>query len=326
MQASALSTRLAGSSILGRTGQERDFEMSKSMKVGVIGLGSMGYGMATSLVRAGHETYGFDRVEAQVARFCKDGGKTGDLATVAPVLDIIVVVVLNAAQTEDALFGDHAIMPHVRRGACVIACATTPPEFARAMARRCSEYWVHYLDAPISGGAAAAAAGELSIMASGPAAAFSAARPALGAMATKVFELGDEVGAGSAMKSVNQLLAGVHIATMAEAMTFAMTQGITPERFLEVIPQCAGASWMLENRGPHVANGDYTPRSAVDIWLKDLGIVLDIAREAKFSAPMTASALQQFMAASGSGLGREDDAAVAKVYARNAGLSLPGDD
>ncbi|MEL6284119.1 MAG: NAD-binding protein, partial [Pseudomonadota bacterium] len=156
--------------------------------------------------------------------------------------------------------------------------------------------------------------------------AFAAARPVLDATATTVFELGDEPGAGSAMKAVNQLLAGVHIAAMAEAMTFGMTQGVKPEQFLEVISKCAGASWMLENRAPHIVAGDYTPHSMVDIWPKDLGIVLDIARQAKFGAPVTAAALQQFLAASGMGLGGEDDAAVAKVYARNAGLTLPGEE
>jgi 3-hydroxyisobutyrate dehydrogenase-like beta-hydroxyacid dehydrogenase len=155
--------------------------------------------------------------------------------------------------------------------------------------------------------------------------AFTAARPALDAMAETVFELGEDIGAGSAMKAVNQLLAGVHIATMAEALTFGMTQGVSPASFVEVISKCAGTSWMLENRAPHIVKGDYTPLSAVDIWLKDLGIVLDIAKGAKFSAPITAAALQQYVAASGQGLGREDDAAVAKVYARNAGLTLPGE-
>ncbi len=126
------------------------------------------------------------------------------------------------------------------------------------------------------------------------------------------------------MKAVNQMLAGVHIAAMAEAITFGMTQGIDPETFIKVIPRCAGTSWMLENRAPHVVSGDFTPHSAIDIWPKDLGIVLDAARASKFAAPITAAALQQFLAASGMGLGREDDAAVAKVYARNAGLTLPG--
>ncbi|NIP68773.1 MAG: NAD-binding protein, partial [Planctomycetales bacterium] len=137
---------------------------------------------------------------------------------------------------------------------------------------------------------------------------------------------GDEAGAGSAMKAVNQLLAGVHIAAMAEALTFGMTQGVAPEKFVEVISKCAGTSWMLENRAPHIVAGDYTPRSSVDIWPKDLGIVLDVAKSAQFSAPITAAALQQFVAAAGMGHGWEDDAAVAKVYARNAGLTLPGED
>ncbi|TIQ83991.1 MAG: NAD(P)-dependent oxidoreductase, partial [Mesorhizobium sp.] len=208
----------------------------------------------------------------------------------------------------------------------VICCVTVPPDFARAMAARCGALGVHFLDAPISGGSVKAAQGKLSIMASGTAQAFEAARPMLDATAKTVFKLGDSAGTGSAMKAVNQMLAGTHIAAMAEAITFGMTQGISPETFLEVIPDCAGTSWMLENRAPHVVAGDYTPHSAIDIWPKDLGIALDAARASKFAAPLTATALQQFIAASGMGMGREDDAAVAKVYARNAGLTLPGEE
>lgn len=300
--------------------------MSGQKQVAVFGLGSMGYGMASSLLRAGHTTTGFDVNPAAVDRFVAEGGQSGTALEVAPRIDAAVIVVLNAAQTETVLFGDAGIVPKMRAGSVVLSCATVAPEFARAMAARCDAHGVHYLDAPISGGAAKAAQGQLSVMASGTAEAFAAARAVLDACATTVFELGDSAGAGSAMKAVNQLLAGVHIAAMAEAMTFGMTQGVSPETFMDVIPKCAGTSWMLENRGPHIAEGDYSPRSAVDIWPKDLGIVLDIAKSAKFAAPVTAAALQQFLAASGSGLGREDDAAVAKVYARNAGLTLPGDD
>ena len=155
--------------------------------------------------------------------------------------------------------------------------------------------------------------------------AFGAARPILDSIAETVFELGEEVGAGSAMKAVNQLLAGVHIATMAEALTFGMSQGVSPDKFLEVISKCAGTSWMLENRTPHIIKGDYTARSSVNIWPKDLGIVLDIAKSAQFSAPITEAALQKFVTAVDMGYGSEDDAAVAKVYARNAGLTLPSE-
>jgi 3-hydroxyisobutyrate dehydrogenase-like beta-hydroxyacid dehydrogenase len=291
------------------------------MKTAVVGLGSMGYGIATSLLRAGHSTLGLDTRPEPMARFRAEGGAAGALDEAAPTLDALLVVVLNAAQTE-AVLAD--ALPRLRPGSVVIACATVDPAFARAMAARAAEAGVLYLDAPISGGAAKAAEGRLSVMASGSAEAFAAARPLLDAMAEAVFELGPEAGAGSAMKAVNQLLAGVHIAAMAEALTFGMTQGVAPAQFLEVISKCAGTSWMLENRAPHVVAGDYTPRSSIDIWPKDLGIVLDVARSARFSAPLAAAALQQFLAAQGSGLGQEDDAAVAKVYARNAGLTLPG--
>lgn len=299
--------------------------VAKIQKVAIFGLGSMGYGIASSILKAGHAAYGFDVMKAPVERFVGEGGKVGDVAEVGANIDTAVVVVLNAAQTEAVLFGENGLVQHMSPGSCVIACATVAPGFARDMAARCGERDVMYLDAPISGGAVKAAAGQLSVMASGSARTFEAARPVLDAMAETVFELGDAPGAGSAMKAVNQLLAGVHIASMAEAVTFGMTQGIEPAQTIEVISKCAGTSWMFENRGPHVADGDYTPRSAVDIWLKDLGIVLDIARGSKFAAPLTAAALQQFVAASGSGLGLEDDAAVAKVYARNANLTLPGD-
>lgn len=290
------------------------------MKVAVVGLGSMGFGIASSLIRAGHDVQGKDVNPDAVARLREAGG----VELRSSEIEAAVIVVLNAIQTEAVLFGANGLVPSMHKGAAVVCCVTVSPDFARVMERRCAEYGIHYLDAPISGGSLKASQGKLSVMASGSPAAFSIARPVLSATAETVFELGDHAGAGSAMKAVNQMLAGIHIAAMAEAITFGMTQGVTPESFLKVIPQCAGTSWMLENRAPHIVAGDYTPHSAVDIWPKDLGIVSDAARSVKFSAPLTAIALQQFIAASGMGLGREDDAAVAKVYARNAGLSLPG--
>ena len=291
-------------------------------KIAIIGLGSMGYGMAASCLRAGHPTWGVDIDQEAVRRFVAVGGQAGD---VPHDLDAVVVVVLNAAQMESVLFGANGLVDSLRPGSIVIGCVTVAPDFARDIESRCGKRGVLYLDAPISGGAVKAAQGKLSMMASGTHQAFAAARPVLDACAETVFELGDSAGAGSAMKAVNQLLAGVHIATMAEALTFGMTQGVSPKTFVEVISKCAGTSWMLENRAPHIVAGDYTPLSQINIWPKDLGIVLDVAKSAGFSAPITAAALQQYMVAVGMGLGREDDAAIAKVYARNAGLTLPSD-
>ena len=296
-------------------------------KVAVFGLGSMGSGVARSLLRAGFEVHGFDVVADSVERFVNDGGHAGDSTRPPAGLGLVVSVVLNAAQTEAVLFGDGApgggMVARLEPGSVVVSCATVAPGFARHMATRCEAERVAYLDAPISGGAARAKAGRLTVLASGSSAAFERARPALDAMAETVFPLGEAPGLGSAMKAVNQLLAGVHIAAMGEAMVFGMSQGIEPGQLVEVISRCAGTSWMFENRAPHVVDGDYTPRSAVDIWLKDLAIVLDIAKDANLPTPLAANSLMRFIAAAGAGLGAEDDAAVAKIYARECGVTLP---
>ncbi|MEP4153302.1 MAG: NAD(P)-dependent oxidoreductase, partial [Lentilitoribacter sp.] len=227
--------------------------MPSHQTAAVFGLGAMGYGMASSLLRSGITTYGFDVVTEQMEKFQSDGGQKGSIKDATAEISIAVVCVLNAEQTEDVMFGKNSIVAQMKQGSVVIACATVPPEFAKDMEKRCGAHGIAYLDAPISGGSAKAASGDLSIMASGTPEAFEIAKPALDACAQTVFELGDAAGAGSAMKAVNQLLAGVHIATMAEALTFGMTQGVTPEKFIEVISQCAGSSWMLENRAPHIA-------------------------------------------------------------------------
>jgi 3-hydroxyisobutyrate dehydrogenase len=285
----------------------------------------MGFGIAASLLRAGHEVCGADVDAVRVDELRARGGMQQAILDVASQLDAIVVVVLKAAQADAVLFGESGIVATLPKGAVVVCCVTIAPDNAREFARRCDGLGILYLDAPISGGTVKAAEGKLSVMASGSIEAFERASPILDATAETVFDLGGTAGAGSAMKAVNQMLAGTHIAAMAEALTFGMTQGIDPDLFLKVIPKCAGTSWMLENRAPHIADGDYAPRSAVDIWPKDLGIVLDIAKTANFSAPIATAALHQFAAAADMGLGREDDAAVAKVYARNSGLTLPGE-
>jgi len=291
--------------------------------ISVFGLGSMGFGVACSALAAGHHVYGFDVNSDIQSRFLAKGGDQASVADAGARSDVVVSVVLNGAQTADVLFGDKGIVAHMRPGSVVVSCATLAPDLARDLAARCDAFQVLYLDAPISGGSLKAAEGALTMMASGSSSSFDAAKPTLDTIAQTIYRLGDEAGPGSAMKAVNQLLAGVHIAAMGEALTFGISQGVDAARIVEVISKCAGTSWMFENRAPHVVNGDYTSHSAVNIWLKDLGIVLDVAKGSNFSAPLAAAALQQFVAAAGQGLGGEDDAAVAKVYAHNAGISLP---
>lgn len=296
-----------------------------AQRIAVIGLGSMGFGMATSLLRAGFAVTGCDVSADSIGRF-KAGGGQGTTSPAEAVRDaeIVVSVVVNAAQTEAILFGNDGALDAMAPGAVFVSAATMDPEIAKRLAARVEATGRLYLDAPISGGAQRAAQGELTILASGSAAAFAKARPALDAMAAKLYELGDAPGQGSAFKMINQLLAGVHIAAASEAISFAAKQGLDIRKVYEVITASAGNSWMFENRVPHVLEGDYTPRSAVDIFVKDLGIVQDMARNAKFPVPMSAAALQMFLMASASGMGRDDDIAVAKMYAQVTGAPLPG--
>src|ERR1700740_106076 len=294
-------------------------------RIACIGLGSMGLGMAASLRRAGFDVTGCDVTTEAVKRFVADGGKGARTpAEAATLADIVVSVGVNAAQTEAILFGKDGVADTLANGAVFISSATMDPDVARRLAKQLEATGRHYLDAPISGGAQRAAQGELTILASGSAAAFAKARPALDAMAAKLYELGDAAGQGAAFKMINQLLAGVHIAAASEAIAFAAKQGLDIRQVYEVITASAGNSWMFENRMPHVINGDYTPRSAVEIFVKDLGIVQDMARSARFPVPVAAAALQMFLMTSASGMGRDDDASVARMYAKIGGAKLPG--
>lgn len=294
------------------------------LKVCVVGLGSMGMGVATSLLRAGFETTGCDVSDDAMARFVDAGGRAiGDPAEAAKGADVVITVVVNAAQTETVLFGERGVVGAMAKGGVVLSFATMGPDVARGFEERVAALGLDYIDAPISGGAGKAAAGQLTIMASGRPAAFDKARPVLDAIAQKVYELGDRAGIGASFKIVNQLLAGVHIAAACEAITFAKALGLDIDKVYEVITASAGNSWMFENRVPHILEGDYAPRSAIDIFTKDLGIVSDIGKDLKFPLSIASTALQMFIMTSAAGMGRDDDASVARLLAQVAGLELP---
>jgi 3-hydroxyisobutyrate dehydrogenase len=291
--------------------------------VAVIGLGSMGFGMAVALSRAGFAVAGADVNAAAVQRFAAHGRAAATPAAASTDADIVVVVVVNAAQTRAVLFGPDGAADAMPRGAVVVSCATMSPKDAAEIAAEIEALGRLYLDAPISGGATRAAEGALTVLASGSEAAFAKAQPALDAVATKLYRLGDKPGIGAAFKMVNQLLAGVHIAAACEAVVFAKRLGLDLDKVYEVITSAAGNSWMFENRVPHILEGDYAPRSAVDIFTKDLGIVSDMSRDHKFPTPIASQALQLFVMAAAAGMGRDDDSSVARLYAKIAGLDLP---
>jgi len=279
-------------------------------RIGFVGLGAMGTGMAARLVHAGFEVHGFDVRAEAVRRLASAGGRAAASAAEAVAdADLRIVMVATAEQADAALFGAAGAVPRLRPGVAVVLSSTVVPDYARRLGQRLEASGHPLLDAPVSGGVVGAESGSLTVMASGPAAAFAAAESALAAMATHVYRLGDAPGIGSTVKMVNQLLAGVHIAA-------------DPRVLFEVISKSAGRSWMFENRVPHMRAGDYTPLSALDIFVKDLGIVLDAGKALRFPLPLAAAAHQLHLMGAAAGLGREDDSAVVKVFEKLAGISV----
>ncbi|MDM0044670.1 NAD(P)-dependent oxidoreductase [Variovorax dokdonensis] len=294
---------------------------TRSTSAGLIGLGAMGAGIAATLRRAGYDLHVCDARPGAAEAFAAEGGTAhANPAEVARQCDCIVSVVVNAQQTEEVLFGPNGAAAAMKPGSVFIMCSTVDPNWSISLEQRLAERGLLYIDAPISGGAAKAASGQMTVMSSARPEAYAKAGSVLDDMAGKVYRLGDKAGAGSKVKIINQLLAGVHIAAAAEAMALGIREGVAADALYEVITHSAGNSWMFENRMAHVLAGDYTPLSAVDIFVKDLGLVLDTARASKFPLPLASTAHQMFMQASTAGFAREDDSAVIKIF---PGIELP---
>lgn len=292
------------------------------MKTAAIGLGSMGLGAARNLLAKGLDVTGCDPAER-----ARDAFKGASVACAADLPDgtqAVLVLTVNAAQARAALFGPEGCAPRLAPSAVLIVSATMAPADARALAAEAKSRGLLYLDAPVSGGATGAANGALTVMASGTAEAFAAAQPVLDRIATKVWNLGEAPGLGATMKVVHQLLAGVHIATAAEAMALGIKAGLDPALIYGVVTGAAGNSWMFGNRMAHVLAGDETPHSAVNIFVKDLGLVDALARESNFPVPLAAQALQLFVSAAAQGHGGVDDAFVIRAYQALTGITLPG--
>lgn len=288
----------------------------------VIGLGSMGMGAAKSCLRAGLNTWGVDLNPAALENLRQAGARDAQpsASAFAEQLDAVLLLVVNAQQVNAILFGEEGLAAKLRPGTVVMVSSTLSARDAQQIEQQLAQYQLLMLDAPVSGGAAKAASGEMTVMASGSDAAFAQLQSVLDAVAAKVYRVGSEIGLGSTVKIIHQLLAGVHIAVGAEAMALAARAGIPLETMYEVVTNAAGNSWMFENRMRHVVDGDYSPKSAVDIFVKDLNLVADTAKALHFPLPLASTALNMFTEASNAGYGREDDSAVIKIF---SGITLP---
>ena len=288
--------------------------MSVIRTVGFVGLGAMGLPMATALLARNFVVQGYDiRTQAREALAAAGGVATESAAAAASGADALVLMVVNAAQAEEALFADGALDAVPEHGT-VILMSTCPPAAVVAIAARVSAAGRRFVDAPVSGGVAGARAARLTIMAGGPTVDVEAVRPVLAAMGERIFHVGQIPGQGAVVKTVNQLLCGAHLAVAAEGLALAAKLGMDGRMLLEVMGGSAAASWMLNDRGPRMQQAEPEVTSAVDIFVKDLGIVMQAGRDAKAALPMAAIAHQLFLSVSGRGAGAADDSQIIRAY------------
>lgn len=290
--------------------------------VAVVGLGAMGMGAALSCINAGLDTYGIDLDDKLLEKLSISGAKgvgknAGDFAD---KLNAVVLLVVNAKQVNQVLFGENGLAKQLKPGTAVMVSSTISAQDSKEISQKLTNLGLLMLDAPVSGGAAKAAIGEMTVMAAGSKESFAALQPVLDATASKVYNIGEEIGLGATVKIIHQLLAGVHIAAGAEAMALAAKAGIPLDLMYDVVTHAAGNSWMFENRMKHVVEGDYSPLSMVDIFVKDLGLVNDTAKSLKFPLHLASTAYSMFTEASNAGYGKQDDSAVIKIF---SGVELP---
>jgi 3-hydroxyisobutyrate dehydrogenase len=290
------------------------------LKLGLAGLGAMGQGVALNLIKKGHDLTGFDVNPKALAWLAEQGGTPGgDMRQQAATLDVLICFVVNAEQTEAVLLGPQGAVGALKPGALIITCSTMPPKYVRELGQRLQQHGHGLVDAPVTGGRVGAHAGSLTIMAAGKAEHVERARPILECFGKRVFVLGDEPGMGSQMKVINQLMCGVHIAAAGEALALAKRCHLPLDTSLEILSSGAASSWMLGDRGPRMVNEGFDDvASAVNIFVKDLGLVLDAAEQSQFDVPLAQAAHHSFVAAAADGLGALDDSAVFKYYCDKA--------
>lgn len=292
----------------------------KKQIIAFVGLGAMGLHSARRLLQAGFEVRGFDLHPAPLQALAQAGGVAcGSAVEAVQGASHALLFVVNGKQAEQVIFGPNGFAEGTTLAApplTIISCVTMAPTEAAALGERCAARNWKFLDAPVSGGTVGAEQGTLTIMAAGEPEAIESCRPVFAAMSRRLMLVGERAGQGAMVKAINQLLCGVHLAAAGEAMAMAQRAGLDLQAVFDVVSQSAAGSWMLSDRGPRMVQGSFdAPTSAVDIFVKDLGIVQDIARELRFPAPLSASALQSFLGSSGAGNGQKDDAAVMQYYA-----------
>ena len=293
-------------------------------RVGFIGLGIMGRGMARNLLKAGFPVRVWNRTAARMDELAADGAQpSASPAELASQCDIIITCVSDTPDVEAVLLGENGVIAGVQSGALVIDMSTISPQATQSFAEKLAAKGVKMLDAPVSGGSEGAAKGTLSIMIGGDAADVERAMPVFQAMGKTITHVGG-TGAGQTVKLVNQILVVGSMQSMAEALLFAQAGGVDLEKTLAAVSGGAGGSWTLSNRGPQLIKRDWRPGFMIDLQAKDLRLVLDAADDLGAPLPSTALIFQLYRTLQAQGLGAEGNHALVKALERMSGIEVGG--
>jgi L-threonate 2-dehydrogenase len=288
-------------------------------RVGVIGTGAMGLGVVRSLVRSGFDVGARDALPRAEAAAVAAGARTFSTpAALVGEYRTVILLVVDAAQIEDVMFGQSGVVAALVPGAIVIVSSTVPPAYVATLASRLATHGARLIDAPVSGGPRRASDGTMTIMVSGDAEAIAECAEIFGAIAGRRFVVGARPGEAAMFKVLNNQLAAVNLAAGAEAMAIAMRAGLDPRLFVDVVGASSGASWIFADRMARVLEDDYDPRAATTLLRKDVSIALANALSLGCDAPVARAAREIFDAAVAAGHGAEDDAALVKYYSNRA--------
>ena len=288
--------------------------MTSLKSVLIVGVGNMGGGMAANLLSKGWQVMVSD-IDAQKVDYWVSKGALDQSIRLreAPDLIAVIVCVVDAAQTDDVLFGEHGLAHRLKPGQTVVLCPTILPRDVESFASRLAGRGIHTIDAPMSGGPARAADGTMSLLVACPQAVFVQQAKLLNALSSKVFNISETPGDAARTKLVNNLLAGINLVGAAEALALAKRLGLNLEKTLDVIEQSSGQSWIGTDRMRRALVGDYAPRAHVTLLEKDTRLALECAQSAGFSGPLGAAASAVFAQANAAGLAAQDDAAIFKL-------------
>ncbi|MCB2153625.1 NAD(P)-dependent oxidoreductase [bacterium] len=291
-------------------------------RLGFIGLGIMGLGMARNLMKAGHELTVWNRTTSKAEALASEGAKVADNpADLATNCDIIFVCVSDTPDVQEVLLGDSGVVHGAHSGALVVDHSTISPSATVEIAEKLAEEGVRFLDAPVSGGSEGAANGTLSIMIGGDAGDVDRAMPFLKAMGKTITHVG-KTGHGQMVKAVNQILVVGHALAMSEALVFAQAGGLDLEKTLEAVAGGAAGSWMLSNRGPQILKRDWRPGFTIDLQQKDVRLALQAADDLGVPALMTGIVHDLYRVLQKEGCGSEGNHALIKALEKLSGVQV----